>query len=233
MSKEKYYVTLDTETTNDLDYPLVYDLGFAFHNRKGKVVAKFSFVIYEVFFGMKDLMKEAFYAEKIPQYLEQIKRGERKVVTFYTARKIFHEECKKWGVDTAIAHNMRFDYNALTTTQRYLTKSKYRSFFPFGMKLWDTMRMANDTIAKQKGYISFCEENGYLTKTGRVQTKAETLYKYISGKYDFEESHTGLEDVMIEKEIFVHCMRQHKKMTKKCFKDKPIPPMCEIVFKWK
>ena len=41
MSKEKYYVTLDTETTNDLDYPLVYDLGFAFHNRKGKVVAKF------------------------------------------------------------------------------------------------------------------------------------------------------------------------------------------------
>ena len=64
MSKEKYYVTLDTETTNDLDYPLVYDLGFAFHNRKGKVVAKFSFVIYEVFFGMKDLMKEAFYAEK-------------------------------------------------------------------------------------------------------------------------------------------------------------------------
>ena len=29
---------------------------------------------------------------------------------------------------------------------------------------------------------------------------------------DFAEDHTGLEDVLIEKEIFVHCMKQHKKM---------------------
>lgn len=42
--------------------------------------------------------------------------------------------------------------------------------------------------------------------------KAEVIYKYISGNNDFIESHTGLEDVMIEKEIFAKCCRQHKKM---------------------
>ena len=35
----------------------------------------------------------------------------------------------------------------------------------------------------------------------------------------FIESHTGLEDVLIEKEIFVRCMRQHKKMKKSIFKE--------------
>ena len=29
----------------------------------------------------------------------------------------------------------------------------------------------------------------------------------------------ALEDVEIEREIFWRCMRQHKKMTRKCFKD--------------
>ena len=32
---------------------------------------------------------------------------------------------------------------------------------------------------------------------------------------DFIESHTALEDVMIEKEILAYCYRQHKKMRKK------------------
>lgn len=44
--------------------------------------------------------------------------------------------------------------------------------------------------------------------------RAEILYKYITNTPDFIESHTGLEDVMIEYKIFVHCCRQHKKMEK-------------------
>ena len=37
---------------------------------------------------------------------------------------------------------------------------------------------------------------------------------YENGNNDFVESHTGLEDVLIEKEIFAKCMAQHKKMRK-------------------
>ncbi len=74
--------------------------------------------------------------------------------------------------------------------------------------------MAADTICKQKSYRRFCEENGYMTKhkAPRPQMKAEVIYRYISGNNDFVESHTGLEDVMIEKEIFAKCWRQHKAM---------------------
>ena len=50
---------VDTETCGDLETPYVYDLGMAIVDRKGKVYAKYSFVIAEVFYGMADLMKTA------------------------------------------------------------------------------------------------------------------------------------------------------------------------------
>jgi hypothetical protein len=54
-------------------------------------------------------------------------------------------------------------------------------------------------------------------KNPRVRLTAEILYRYITGNNDFIESHTGLEDVLIETKIMSHCFRQHKKMEKKLF----------------
>ena len=215
--RRTYYIVFDTETCNNMDNPLMYDLGFAVVDKMGNVYAHFSFIIYEVFFGMSELMKSAYYSNKLPQYYEDIENGNRKIVTLFTAKKIFNEVCKEYNVRAIIAHNARFDYKSTNGTQRYITKSKYRFFLPYGIELWDTMKMAKDTIAKQKSYIRFCEENNYLTKNGKVRVTAEILYKYISGNNDFIESHTGLEDVMIEKEIFSKCMAQHKKMRKSAF----------------
>ena len=216
--RKRYYIVFDTETANGLNDPIVYDLGFAVVDKMGNVYARYSLVIREVFFGMKDLMRSAYYANKLPQYYEQIASGERQVVSMYEAKKLFADVCKEYNVKVAIAHNARFDYRATSKTQRYITKSKYRFFLPYGIELWDTMKMANDTICKQVHYKEWCYNNGYLTKNGRVRKTAEILYRYISGDDNFIESHTGLEDVLIEKEIFVHCMRQHKPMRKKCFK---------------
>jgi hypothetical protein len=74
--------------------------------------------------------------------------------------------------------------------------------------------MARDVISKMPTFIRFCEKNGYLTKNGKTQLKAEVLYRFISKDNDFIESHTGLEDVLIEKEILAYCYKQHKKMRK-------------------
>ena len=215
--RKSYFVVFDTETANGLDDPIVYDLGFAVVDKKGTVYETNSLVIREVFYGMKDLMKSAYYANKIPKYEEEISNGQRKVVSLYEAKKIFQDVCKKYNVKACIAHNARFDYRSTSKTQRYLTKSKYRFFLPYGIELWDTMKMANDTICKQVHYKEFCYNNGYLTKNGRVRKTAEILYRYISGEHDFNEEHTGLADVLIEKEIFAHCIKQHKPMRKLAF----------------
>ena len=223
--RRTYLIMGDTETCNtrmengklDMRDVLVYDFGFAVCDKQGRIYEKYSFIIKEIFFDMKDLMKTSYYAEKLPQYYEEICNGQRKVVSLYEARKILAKKKKKYNTNIFVAHNARFDDNALKVTERYTTKSKYRYFLPFGTEVWDTMKMASDTICKQKTYKKFCEENGYLTKNGQVRKTAEILYRYITKNSDFIESHTGLEDVMIEKEILAHCFRQHKAMRKKLY----------------
>lgn len=218
MDKRKsYFLTIDTETANGFDDPIVYDIGGCIHDKEGNVMETFSFVIYETFFGMRELMETAYYAKKIPQYMEDISNGKRKVVRYSTAKRYIRQLCEKYNVKAIVAHNMRFDYRATTRTQRYLTKSKYRFFLPYGVELWDTLKMAKDTICKQKTYQRWAKANGYVTKNGSVQATAEVLYKYISGDNNFQEEHTGLADVLIEKEIFSKCMRQHKPMRKLAF----------------
>lgn len=222
-----YLIGLDTETCNgiltdnklDLTQSLVYDLGWVITDKRGKIYKKRSFVIGEIFCGMKDVMKSAYYAEKIPKYWNDISRGERILTSFWKVRKAFLEDVKEYGVKNFFAHNASFDFRALNNTIRYLSGSKFRWFFPYNAEIWDTLKMARQTIGKQKRYIAFCQNNNYMTKHKKPQVRltAEILYKYLSGDYDFIESHTGLEDVLIETKIMVQCMRQHKKMEKRLF----------------
>ena len=212
--RRNYYLTIDTETANGLDDPMMYDLGGCVHDKQGNVYETFSFIIYDIFCADRALFNTAYYAEKRPMYEQQIAAGQRKIVSIYTARSHVADLCKKYDVKAIIAHNARFDYRSTNYTLRYVTKSKSRFFLPYGIPMWDTLKMAQDTICKQKTYIRFCERNGYLKQNGTVRATAEILYKYISNNNEFVEDHTGLEDVLIEKEIFAKCMAQHKKMRK-------------------
>ena len=216
--RRSYFLTIDTETANNMDNPFVFDIGGAIHDKQGNVMETFSFIVREVFYGMPDLMAECFYQSKLPMYRAQIEQGFRQVKSWYEIRTHIHKLCDKYSVKAIIAHNMQFDYRSTNTTQRYLTYSKYRYFFPKDIPLWDTLSMARDTIVKQKTYIRFCETNGYCTKNGKPRATAEILYRYITNDVNFTESHTGLEDVLIEKEIFVKCIRQHKKMKRSPWK---------------
>lgn len=223
-----YLIGLDTETCNgimmddeklDLSQSLVYDIGWAVTDKKGRIYRTRSFVIAEIFLGMKDVMKSAYYAEKIPKYWEDIEEGKRTLTTFWNVHKALKDDIKEYGVKNIFAHNAGFDVRALNNTIRYITKSKFRWFFPRKIEIWDTLKMARQTIGKQKMYKEFCLRNNYMTKHKKPQVRltAEILYRYITGDNNFVESHTGLEDVLIETKIMAHCFRQHKKMEKRLF----------------
>lgn len=226
--RKNYYIVLDTETANSNfdgkvtpDSALVYDCGFAVIDKTGKVYEQYSFINEDIFFKMEEQMQSAYYADKIPLYLSDIEDGIREVANYYTIRHTLEEVARKYDVKAIIAHNARFDYKAATATQRYLTKSKYRYFFPYGVEIWDSLKMAHDTICKQKNFIRFCQDNGFMTKhkTPRPRETAEVIYRYITNNPEFIEQHTGLEDVYIEKEIVAKCFAQHKPMRTKLFND--------------
>ena len=211
------YLVIDTETTNSIDDPICYDIGFAVVDKEGNVYEAHSYVVADVFLD-KELMSSAYFADKIPQYWEDIKSGKRILRRFKTIRSILFDVVRQYDIKIVMAHNARFDNRSLNLTQRFLTSSKYRFFFPYGVEIWDTLKMARK-VFQGEDYDTFCYENNYLTKRGCKRYTAEIIYRFLTGDLDFEEEHTGLEDVMIEKEIFAHCMRQHKKMRKKLFEN--------------
>lgn len=225
--RKKYLIGLDTETCNglmgedgklDLSQSLVYDIGWQVVDKKGKVYRTRSFVVAEIFLD-KELMKGAYYAEKIPQYWDDIKSGKRILTSFRKIRWIFTCDRKEFNCQTVFAHNAYFDYNALNNTIRLLTGSKYRYFMPYCVEWWDTLKMSRDVFSKSPMYSIYCQKNGYLTahKVPQNRLTAEILWRYISGNPNFLESHTGLEDVQIETKILVHCLKTHKKIRKALF----------------
>ena len=77
--RKHYLLMIDTETANTIEQPLPYDIGWVVCDRNGNIYEERSFIISETFIGMKDVMKSAYYAEKIPQYWEDIKCGKREI----------------------------------------------------------------------------------------------------------------------------------------------------------
>ena len=212
------YLFMDSETaeTNMIDGQLdvtngqVYDLGLMVIDETGNIYDQISMVNEDVFFRMPQSMQEAYFADKIPQYLEDMRMGKRKIVNSWQMYKTFAEMCKKYDVTAVVAHNAFFDVKVLNSTMRYQTKSRVRWFLPWGVEIIDTLKLAREVFGTDPSYIEWCKENGYMTKheTPRPRLTAEILYRYITGDNNYIESHTGLEDVTIEKEIFLKCMER-------------------------
>lgn len=217
--RKTYYCVLDTETCPitpsekvDAHNMLTYDIGYRIIDKMGTCYIERSFVVEEIFFGEYTKMRSSYYANKLPQYYMDIALGNRIVKSIYEIKKILIEDLEKFNCKIVSAHNAYFDYTTLNVTLRYLEEKEKAYFFPKDIVIYDTMKMARDTICKNKTY-------DYYTPSGRKSAKAEDLYKYLTHNEDFKESHTGLEDTQIESEILLACLRQHKPMTRKLWND--------------
>lgn len=225
--RRNYIIVIDTETANTLDengklvmnYVLPYDFGWSVIDTTGNVYEERSFVNSDIFYDEPELMQSAYYAEKIPMYEHDIDEGTRIVANTYEIRKALLNDIERYHIKALMAHNASFDYRAMNNIQRWTTKSKHRYFLPKDIEIWDTMKMARSVIHKMPTYRKFCEKHNLMTATGKLSTTAENLYRFITKNPDFVESHTGLEDVKIEKEIYLYCKRQHKPMVKKLWID--------------
>jgi len=210
---------IDTETTNDIECPIVYDVGYQIFTLASGTICEKSFVNADVFCDA-ELMASAYFANKIDKYWEEIRDGKRTLRKWFNIKKELAEDCKKYGVQYVCAHNAAFDNRALNTTQRYITTSKHRYFLPYGLTWLDTLKMSRQLLKDNDDYGRFCYENDYLTSRGCRRYTAEIIYRWLSGKLDFEEEHTGLEDVKIEAEILRYCAEAEPEVEARLWTDK-------------
>lgn len=212
--RRKYVLVLDIETANMTDDAIAYDVGFAVADKKGNIYETHSYMVAEMFLDAynKPLMDTAYYAKKLPKYWEDYKAGKRKLAQILTIRRIVKQVMEKYSITDVFAYNANFDKSGLDRTVRYLTKSQVRFFFPYGTKIHCIWHMATQVICQQKTYFKNAIANNWISAKGNLQTSAELVFAYISKNPDFQEEHTGLEDVTIEVQIMAKCFTQHKRM---------------------
>lgn len=213
--RRKKFLVLDVETANTTDDPFVYDIGGAVCDKYGNIYEEFSFIVSDIFDNEPELMKTAYYAEKLPVYYDGLSKGLFHKATFYNVREYIKQVIGRHKIFEICAYNAHFDTLATNKTQRWLTKSKYRYFLPYGLQVDCIWHMACQVICTQKAYRNFCIKYNFIKGSGRLMTDAETVYRYmLFDQPEFAESHTGLDDVRIEVAILAHCFRQKKRMDK-------------------
>ena len=104
---------IDTETTKN---GYVYDFGVAIMNvSTGEIIDTMNVVIEETFNDVSD-MATAYYAAKIPAYIDAITKGELEILPFSECFKRFSALLESYGVRSVWAYNMAFDFRALNRT---------------------------------------------------------------------------------------------------------------------
>lgn len=212
--RKKYIMILDVETTNNnnnnnkFNDSLVYDIGFVITDKQGKIYAKRSFIVKEIFYW-KELMSTAYYKNKLPKYYEKLKAKTIEGVTIWQARQRIKTAIEYFGITEVYAYNASFDYTSLNNTVRYLSGSACRWFFPYGTKVCDIWHIACQVLGKQK---TFQWEN-IRNKNNNLITNAERMFGYCE-QINFEEDHTGLEDAIVESQILSRCFKTHQTINK-------------------
>lgn len=233
--RRKMFLTLDVETAGDITKGTnaVYDLGFAVHDKQGRTYYKRNFIIAEVFDNV-DLMATAYYAKKIPLYIEMLRNGTAEKVSLKQAINFMVKCVREYGIDTICAYNLLFDAKAIRyTLKKFLPQTygqfKYKDPFTFWevailrqpMNFICIYNFACQVIATQKSYAKMAlkyngimSKNDWITEADHVRTNAQCMNRYITNDYQFIEAHTALSDVEIELQILAKCYRQHKKFDK-------------------
>lgn len=213
--RRNYYLVIDTETANTIGQPLAYDIGFAIMDTQGRIYKKWSYVTQEIFFdekkiyGNPKMMNSAYYHEKLPRYYKGIfETKEWECKSIYYIRKVVENACKEFNVKGICAYNVNFDTKALRNTIRYITKSETAEFFPTDIEIIDIWTLACNSIAMRDEYLKFCLENHLYSEANNCKTSAETVWAYLNNNAEFEESHTGLADVLIECGILAECLKK-------------------------
>ena len=202
----RFILLIDVETANTTDDALAYDIGGVIMDIYGNTYEVFSFTIRDIFNGERDLMEQAYYAHKIPEYIDAMRKGHRKMIDFLDAWKYILDLMKKYEIKIVAAYNCAFDKNALNTTLRYISKSKYRWFFPYGTEFICIWNMATQTIGQSNEYKIFAELNHYVGNNGKnYRCTAENIYAFLTDNPNFIEEHQGFADVNIERKILIKC----------------------------
>lgn len=217
IKKQKYLLFIDTETIGSLyvaESVLPFEIGMKVFNLDNMKVVKEKSYLVRKFFNNKYIMLSTFSATKYPSYFERLENDKRyKTMSVKDISQNLEKIINRYGIKIMVAHNGKFDQTAIARIcEEFGTNNPMKK-----IDLLDTMEMSK-VITFSKEYANYCIENkdrlnsinesAFITNSGRVRTTAQAIYSYLTNNPEFEEAHTGLEDIDIEIEIFKESLKR-------------------------
>lgn len=194
-----------------------YDVGFRVVDKSGKVYEEYSVAFMPAIFenlcemcrhhnndGMRSANE---MAHKNIQEILSDKDGKYKKC--YSADNFFYcfmAILTKYSIKRIWAYNCTFDKGAI-----YRLFGEERFNIISNLVTWcDIIPAITYTYLLSADYVEFCKSNNFITEKGNIRTKAEVVYRYLTGDINFIEAHTGLEDTKIETFILLTAMGKTK-----------------------
>ena len=186
----------------------VFDFGLVIADKKGNILATYESIVKEVFENQR-VMKGAYYFSKVPVFYRPNIRCKRMPVKPWSQITLeVNTLMKKHNVHTLAAYNLAFDLRVCFATSR-----KYGGFLSTkNKKHLDLWRVSCETLLQQKTFKKAADTMGWLSEKGNYKTSAEIAFKYAFGDWNFEESHTALDDAIIETQLMTRIFRTKKKI---------------------
>lgn len=221
MVNRKHFLVLDTET-HGVEKKLVYDIAWTVTDKSGDIVKTRNYLVREIITN-PDIMRGvidnqsgrilepgAYYHAKIyTQYLEMLDINFSPMIRDFAAIvEILREDIKTYGIDVISAYNFPFDSGAIRDTAKFLEFDG--KVLESRVNFLDLYLFACQWLFTQKNYKRIADRMEWKSPAGNYRTTAEHAYRYISGDWNFSESHTALNDAIIETDILADLMRRKK-----------------------
>ena len=208
-------LVLDTETA-DLNGH-VYDVGYTITDRKGNIQASYNALVDEIFTD-GDKMLGAFYAKKLfSHYAPMLDSDKIKLTPWASIIGRMRGDILAHGVTTLAAYNLAFDRRVMRHTNKLLGDGP---IFQSPVKQLCIWRFACETKLNTQLYKDLAREQGWVSSAGNLKTGAEYAYRFCRGDWGFKESHTALDDALIETEILADCFASKKRIPYNDISDK-------------
>jgi hypothetical protein len=197
---------IDTETATL--WGEVFDFGLVIINPvSGKIHATYDAIAREVF-DQTSIMEKAFYFNKVDSfYNPNVRCNRMNVKSWAEICGEVRELCNKHRVSVVAAYNLGFDKKVIKETNR-----KYDGFSMFGKEvkelcLW---KFSCETLLQEENYTKLAVTMGWVSKAGNLLSNAQVAFRYATDQHTFLESHTALDDALIEAELLVQIYKKYK-----------------------
>lgn len=218
--RAKVFLINDNETTGLGKRAIVFDFAYVIATRKKTLVER-SFLVEEIITSPRHMLgaidnpdwRQTFGGKIFRHYLPELDHSKITIKPWREILAIMRDDILTYDVSVFSAYNLNFDLGALNRTHNVIAEKSLNFSRLDLLCLWN---FACVTVCDLPFYHRVAKQQNdgddWISLAGNVRTNAEKVYAYLTGNFDFIESHTALHDAQIETEIMQRLLAKKKRI---------------------